>query len=353
MQNRKMNGLQFFAESAAAETETGTGVISTADAGQNGRPTLEELGVPAEKAESYREFKGIRNEETPAGGETPHPAPAGPPSAQGMADAHPQGEGLSGGPKGEGLGGPQGEGVKDNVLKFTWDDVMARDDMKAEISRMMSQRVNRISRNLQPLMETLASHYGIAAGEDGKLDFRAIAEKAVNDPYLYDRQAKETGVQDDETAKRIAMLEAQARRREQQADELIRNISYERHIGQLREQALAMKQRYPEFDLGKELENPAFRYYISPQALENGHGMTIEQAYMALHGNEVLKNAVKDTAGNVAEAYASAAAENRSFPEEHSGARQGAGLPAKKFSEMTDEEFERAKRNLIRNYGLR
>ena len=39
MQNRKMNGLQFFAESAAAETETGAGVISTADAGQNDQQT--------------------------------------------------------------------------------------------------------------------------------------------------------------------------------------------------------------------------------------------------------------------------------------------------------------------------
>ena len=77
--------------------------------------------------------------------------------------------------------------------------------------------------------------------------------------------------------------------------------------------------------------------------------MSIEQAYFAIHGIEVLQNAVKDTAGNVADAYASAAAENRSFPEEHSGTRKTAGMPVKRFSEMTDEEFERAKMEMIRN----
>ncbi len=333
MQNKIITGLQSFPESAAAEPGTGAGVVIPADAGQNvNRPTLEELGVPKEKAASYRAFKGIPEpfiEQAVPETETPQPVPA-------------ETEPVKPEPKA-------------TVIDFTWQDVMARDDMKAEMSRMVSQRVNQINRTFQPLMETLASHYGIAAGEDGKLDYKAITEKAVNDPYLYDKEAKATGIQDNETAQRIAMLEAQARRREQQADELIRNINEERHIENLRRQAIAMKEKYPEFDLGKELNNPAFQYYISPMAMEKGHGMTIEQAYFAVHGNEVLKNAVKDTAGNVADAYASAVVENRSFPEEHSGARKTAGLPAKKFSEMTDEEFEAAKRNLIRNsqYGIR
>ncbi len=332
MQKSKMTGLQFFAESAAVETEAGTGVIvSTADAGQNAiRPTLEDLGVPKEKAASYRAFKGIPEpviEQAVPEPETPKPVPAG------TEPVRPE--------------------PKAAAADFTWQDVMARDDMKAEMSRMMSQRVNQINRTYQPLMETLASHYGIEAGEDGKLDYKAITEKAVNDPYLYDKEAKATGIQDSESAQRIAMLEAQARRREQQADELIRSINTERHMENLRRQAVDMKVKYPAFNLGKELENPAFQYYISPMAMERGHGMTMEQAYFAIHGNEVLQNAVKDTVGNVADAYASSAAENRSFPEEHSGARKTAGLPVKKYSDMTDEEFEAAKRNLIRNsqYG--
>ena len=332
MQKSKITGPQFFAESAAEGIETGSGVnVSIADAGQNvNRPTLEELGVPKEKAASYRAFKGI-----------PEPVSEKP---------VPEKEALQSEPA---VTEPVKPEPKAAVIDFTWQDVMARDDMKAEMSRMMSQRVNQINRTFQPLMETLASHYGIAAGEDGKLDYKAITEKAVNDPYLYDKEAKATGIQDSETAQRIAMMETQAKRREQEADELIQNIKTERHIEQLKQQAIAMKQKYPEFDFGKELNNPAFRFYISPQAMDMGFGMSIEQAYIATHYNEVLQNAVKDTAGNVADAYASAAAENRSFPEEHSGARKTTGLPVKKYSDMTDEEFEAAKRNLIRNsqYG--
>ncbi len=331
MQKTKITGLQFFAESAAGEADTGAGVIIPADAGQNaGRPTLEELGVPKDKAASYRAYKGIPE---PVIEKTAEPEPETQPVPVANEPAQPEPKAVT--------------------VDFTWQDVMARDDMKAEMSRMVSQRVNQINRTFQPLMEILASHYGIAAGADGRLDYKTITEKAVNDPAFYDKEAKATGIQDNETAQRIAMMEAQARRREQQADELIRNINTERHVENLRRQAIAMKEKYPEFDIQKELNNPVFQYYISPMAMEKGHGMTIEQAYFAVHGNEVLQNAVKDTAGNVADAYASAAAENRSFPEEHSGARKLAGLPAKKFSEMTDEEFEAAKRNLIRNsqYG--
>ena len=341
MQNTKITGLQFFAESAAAEPEAGAGVSIPADAGQNvSRPTLEEMGVPKDKAASYRAYKGIPEPE-----ETEERIPP-----VSKTDTPPLGKGDENTPTAAEAIKPEPKAV---TVDFTWQDVMAREDMKAEMSRMVSQRVNQINRTFQPLMEILASHYGIAAGADGRLDYKAITEKAVNDPAFYDKEAKATGIQDNETAQRVAMRETQARRREQEADELIRNFRAERHIEQLKQQCIAMKQKYPEFDIQKELNNPVFQYYISPMAMEKGHGMTVEQAYFAVHGNEVLQNAVKDTAGNVADAYASAAAENRSFPEEHSGARKTDGIPAKKFSEMTDEEFDAAKRDLIRNsqYG--
>ena len=78
MQKTKMTGLQFFAESAAEGTEAGAGVVIPADAGQKlSKPTLEELGVPKDKAASYRADKGIpepADEETDPEHET-HPVP--------------------------------------------------------------------------------------------------------------------------------------------------------------------------------------------------------------------------------------------------------------------------------------
>ena len=227
---------------------------------------------------------------------------------------------------------------------FTWEDVLARDDMKQHISEIVSQRVGDIRKRYKPMMETLASHHGIAADKDGHFNENDIIKAVTNDPAYYDKTAGASGISDPAAAQQIAMMQEQARRREQEADEIIRNINTARHVEDIRRQAEQLKQKYPSFDLMKALDNQAFRYYISPQAFENGHGMTVEQAYLALYGNDVIRSA----AGNVANAYASAASRNKNFPEENQNARQNnSGIPQKRFSEMTDEEFAAAKKQVV------
>ena len=129
------------------------------------------------------------------------------------------------------------------------------------------------------MMETLASHHGIAADKDGHYNENDIIRAVTNDPAYYDKTAGASGISDPAAAQQIAMMQEQARRREQEADEIIRNINTARHVEDIRRQAEQLKQKYPSFDLMKALDNQAFRYYISPQAFENGHGMSVEQAY--------------------------------------------------------------------------
>ena len=162
---------------------------------------------------------------------------------------------------------------------FTWEDVLARDDMKQHISEIVSQRVGDIRKRYKPMMETLASHHGIAADKDGHYNENDIIRAVTNDPAYYDKTAGASGISDPAAAQQIAMMQEQARRREQEADEIIRNINTARHVEDIRRQAEQLKQKYPSFDLMKALDNQAFRYYISPQAFENGHGMSVEQAY--------------------------------------------------------------------------
>ena len=286
--------LQFFAESAADEGGAAGG--NAADAGQNnGQLTVDNGQLP------------------PAGG-----------------------IGQDTGDRIQGTGTPAGG-------NFTWEDVLARDDMKQHISEIVSQRVGEIRKRYRPMMETLASHHGIAADADGRFNENDIIKAVTNDPAYYDKTAGADGITDPAAARQIAMQMEQARRREQEADEIIRNISTAQHVEKIRREAIQLKQKYPAFDFGKAVENQAFRYYISPQAHQNGHGMTVEQAYLAFYGNDVIQAA----AGNVAKSYASAAASNRNFPEENRDTRQNsAGIPQKKFSEMTDEEFAEVKRQV-------
>ena len=269
--------LQFFAESASAETET---------AGENAAAA------------------GQENQDTGNRGQGTEPAAAG---------------------------------------NFTWEDVLARDDMKQHISEIVSQRVGDIRKRYKPMMETLASHHGIAADAEGHFNENDIIKAVTNDPAYYDKTAGESGIADPATAQQIAMIQEQARRREAEADEIIRNISTAQHVEKIRREAEQLMKKYPGFNFSKAIENHAFKYYISPQAYENGHGMTVEQAYLAFYGNDVIQAA----AGNVAKAYAGAAATSKGFPEENQNIRQNtAGIPQKKFSEMTVEEFAEVKKQV-------
>ncbi len=231
-----------------------------------------------------------------------------------------------------------------SLAGFTWEDVLARDDMKQHISEIVSQRVGDIRKRYKPMMETLASHHGIAADAEGRFNENDIIKAVTNDPAYYDKTAGTSGISDPEAARQIAMQMELARRREAEADEIIQRINTERHVDGIRKQVEQLKQKYPSFDFSKAIENEAFKYYISPLAFQSGHGMTVEQAFLAFYGNDVIQA----TAGNVAKAYAGAAASNRGFPEENQDARQNnTGIPRKKFSEMTPEEYESVRKQIL------
>lgn len=60
------------------------------------------------------------------------------------------------------------------------------------------------------------------------------------------------------------------------------------HFDGLMVQAEEMRRAVPTFDLAKELEDPNFFRWTSPQV-----GMSVKQAYMAVHGEEMMREAIK------------------------------------------------------------
>ena len=71
--------------------------------------------------------------------------------------------------------------------------------------------------------------------------------------------------------------EAQAREAEDQ-----RKAALDKHYRGLVQQAEALKQKYPDFNLEKELQNPAFFRMTTPEG-----GVKVEDAYFAIHHNEL------------------------------------------------------------------
>ena len=83
--------------------------------------------------------------------------------------------------------GNRGQGTEPAGGRFTWEDVLARDDMKQHISEIVSQRVGDIRKRYKPMMETIASHHGIAADAEGRFNENVIIKAVANDPTYYDR----------------------------------------------------------------------------------------------------------------------------------------------------------------------
>ena len=86
--------------------------------------------------------------------------------------------------------------VDPSPAAFTWEDVLARDDMKQHISENVSQRVGDIRRRYKPMMETLASHHGISADAEGRFNENNIIKAVTNDPAYYDKTASVTEIAD-------------------------------------------------------------------------------------------------------------------------------------------------------------
>lgn len=220
-------------------------------------PQLEDLGVPAEKAERFRQRKN-----------KPAPRPMQPEAEAKPAQAEPQ-------------------------TTTSWDDFFKDPQNKERLQQMMSERVNRVGREqseymqkLSPALELLASRYGIEADDKGVYDAEAISKAIQDDDSYYEQKAMDLGV-DTETAKRISKLETENKRNEELLQKQQRDQQLRQHFMQMQQQAQDVQSIMPGFDLQAALNDPKFLQLTSPEG-----GLTVKQALYALHGDEIQKQAV-------------------------------------------------------------
>lgn len=261
------NWLQFFADGGAPAGEGG-GADTGVDAGNPG-PQLEDLGVPAEKAERFRQRKQKAAPRVQAKDDT-----------SSAADAAPS---------------PQGEGSN----AMSWDDFFKDPQNNQRLQQMMSERVNRVGRQqseyiskLSPALELIASRYGIEADENGGYDAEAIAKAITEDDSYYEQKALEMGV-DTETAKRIEKLETENRRNEEALQRQQRDQQLREHFMKLQQQAEDVKSIMPGFNLQEAINDPKFMWLTAP---DNPQRLTVKEAIWALHGDEIQAQAVNAVA---------------------------------------------------------
>ena len=231
----------------AGDGGAGTGV----QAADPGPQSLEDLGVPADKAERFRQRK----------------SKSAPKPVQPEAEAKP---------------------AQAEQVSTSWDDFMKIPENNQRLQQMMSERVKRVGKEqteymqkLSPALELIAQRYGIQANEDGGYDAEAIANAIQDDDSYYEQKAFDMGV-DVETAKRIEKLEAENKRNEEAMQRQQREQQLRDHFMKMQSQAEDVKQIMPGFNLQDAINDPVFVRLTSPEV-----GMTVEQAVWALHGKEI------------------------------------------------------------------
>lgn len=338
----KWLGLQLFADgggdggggSAAGDGATaGTAPATTGEntpAAEENR--LRELGVPEAILQKRANRKSARRQ-SPVVQQTaqtaePKTAPAADSKAQ---DASAQNNAA-----------PQSNAT-DAPKRMTWDEIMADPEYNKQMQSTIQARLKNAKSaeenlsKLTPAIELLARKYGLDAAN---LDVEKLTNAINDDDSYYEDKALEMGVSV-ETAKKIDQSERETARRQAEEARTIEQQKIENHIAKLQQQGDALKKTFPQFDLATELRNPAFARMTSPNV-----GISVEDAYYAVHRNEIQTAAMQVTAQRTAEQMANAIRAGQARPQENGTSAQAPSNTTFDYAHASKDQREAIKKQI-------
>lgn len=294
MDNYTWLDLQLFAGEGTGEGggegAAETGVNSEAAAQQR----LRELGVPEDKIR--RRAKGKPSATPPA---TVQSAPA----------TQQTGEGEDGA-QAAAADNPTEEGKPETPARMSWEEIMADPEYNKQMQAVVQSRLKSAKgaeeamAALTPALELLARQYKL---DPTKMDYQALAAAISDDNSLYEDKALEMGVPVEE-AKKIDQHEQQAAREARTLEQQ----RIQQHIARLEQQGEELKKIFPNFDLRTELQNPVFARMTAP-----GKGiMSVEDAYRAVHRQEIEAASMQVIAQKTAEKFSNAIQAGSRRPDE-------------------------------------
>lgn len=300
--------LQLFAdgEGGGDGTPGGGNATSPADAGQ---ARLRELGVPEGK---------IRKRASEAVGKlvqkNTQNADAPPESAeQQVQDANAQ--------------------SPTEAKRMTWDEIMAdpeynkhmQDTVKAR-NKKAREEIEAERAKIAPMLEVLASRYKL---DPQNLDMDALVKAVNEDKEFYEQKALEMGVPV-ETAMQIDQQKREQERSRAAAQREAEQKAIDEHIAKLEEQGNALKEIFPDFDLRTELQNPTFKRLTAP-----GVGLSVEDAYHAIHRKEIQAAASRAVAQRTAQQISDSIIAGKQRPVENGTSARAASVSAFNLSKAS------------------
>lgn len=239
---------------------------------------------------------------------------------------------------------PTTEDTKDSPKRMSWDDIMKDPEYNKEMqavvrSRLKSEKsAEEVLGKMAPAIEVMARKYGL---DPKNVDYDALAKAVDNDDAYYEDKALEMGVSV-ETAKKVDQMERNTAREKAQNERTLQEQMIQQHFASLERQAEAMRKVYPNFDLRKELQNPSFARMTAP-----GKGiMSVEDAYKAVHHDELQIAGMQITAQKTAEKISNAIQSGSRRPDESGASSQAPSVSTFNYRNASREQREALKKQI-------
>ena len=323
MKKTKWLNLQLFAGEGAGDGGEGgatTGDNATVDAGQR----LRELGVPEEKLRRRAKYAAKPAENTVNTEATASEASINNEQAA-AAD------------------NPTEEKKTDAPPRMTWDEIMADPEYNKQMQAVVQSRLKSAKSaeeklgKLTPALELLARKHNL---DVANMDYDALAKAISDDDGYYEDKALEMGVSV-ETAKKIDQQERDTARQQREEARNLEEQKIRQHFDSLQQQSEAMKKVFPNFDLRKELQNPAFARMTAPNI-----GISVEDAYYAVHRAELqtaaMQAAVQRTTQNISNSIQAGSRR----PDEAGSSGQAPSVTTFDYSKASPAQREAFKKDL-------
>lgn len=325
----KLNLQLFGGEGASGAGTGGEGGGEGATTGDNGAAAAEqrllELGVPkdkirkrASKATSTATVQAAQTAPTEPTGETNVDSAA--------TQTEPTTEENQGAPK-----------------RMTWEEIMKDPEynkqMQATVrSRLKSEKsAEEALAKMAPAIEVMARKYNL---DSKNVDYEVLAQKINDDDAYYEEKALEMGTSV-ETAKKVDQMERENERQKAIQQRTLQQQMIQNHFVKLEQQAEAMKKTFPNFDLRAELRNPAFARMTSPNI-----GVSVEDAYYAIHRNEIQAASGQIIAQKTAEKISNAIQSGSRRPNESGSSSQAPSVSTFDYAKASHKQREAFKKDL-------
>ena len=236
---------------------------------------------------------------------------------------------------------PSEETKTNATARMSWDEIMADPEYNKQMQSVVQSRLKTAKNaeeslaKLTPALELLARKHNL-----DPTDYDALAKAVNDDSDYYEDKALEMGVPV-ETAKKIDQQERATARQQAQEQRTLQEQKFQEHIQKLEQQGAALKKVFPSFDLRTELKNPVFARMTAP-----GVGLSVEDAYYAVHRNEIQVASMQAAAQKTAQKISNAIQSGSRRPDEAGISSQAPSVTTFNYRNASKEQREALKKQI-------